>query len=151
MFRCEEPLSSPGVSKSISEGIIEEEEEEEEECESNHKRKKEDDQEVVLVFNIKTICQSFYISGNVTLVEIWWFIIMLSINYSFFCTFSFYLELQIKKESLYTWRIELSKTEKYWEGWFKGLSSLFLSCPVPKLLLLAGKRAEISLFYIMDY
>ncbi|XP_067889463.1 protein phosphatase methylesterase 1 isoform X1 [Heterodontus francisci] len=38
----------------------------------------------------------------------------------------------------YTWRIELSKTERYWEGWFKGLSNLFLSCPVPKLLLLAG-------------
>lgn len=87
--KCEEPLSSPGVSKSISEGIIEEEEEDEEGGESNHKRKKEDDQE-------------------------------------------------IKKESLYTWRIELSKTEKYWEGWFKGLSSLFLSCSVPKLLLLAG-------------
>jgi len=46
---------------------------------------------------------------------------------------------QIKKECLYTWRVELSKTEKYWEGWFKGLSSLFLSCSVPKLLLLAGK------------
>uniref|UniRef100_A0A673H6D4 Protein phosphatase methylesterase 1 n=1 Tax=Sinocyclocheilus rhinocerous TaxID=307959 RepID=A0A673H6D4_9TELE len=45
---------------------------------------------------------------------------------------------QIKKECLYTWRIELSKTEKYWEGWFKGLSSLFLTCSVPKLLLLAG-------------
>uniref|UniRef100_A0A673H493 Protein phosphatase methylesterase 1 n=1 Tax=Sinocyclocheilus rhinocerous TaxID=307959 RepID=A0A673H493_9TELE len=87
--KCEEPLSSPGVSKSISEGIIEEEEEEEEGGESNHKRKKEDDQE-------------------------------------------------IKKECLYTWRIELSKTEKYWEGWFKGLSSLFLTCSVPKLLLLAG-------------
>lgn len=87
--KCEEPLSSPGVSKSISEGIIEEEEEDEEGTESNHKRRKEDDQE-------------------------------------------------IKKESLYTWRIELSKTEKYWEGWFKGLSALFLSCGVPKLLLLAG-------------
>uniref|UniRef100_A0A8C1BFT2 Protein phosphatase methylesterase 1 n=1 Tax=Cyprinus carpio carpio TaxID=630221 RepID=A0A8C1BFT2_CYPCA len=89
--KCEEPLSSPGVPKSISEGITEEEEEEEEEGgESNHKRKKEDDQE-------------------------------------------------IKKECLYTWRIELSKTEKYWEGWFKGLSSLFLTCSVPKLLLLAGR------------
>ncbi|KAF4077408.1 hypothetical protein AMELA_G00207930 [Ameiurus melas] len=87
--KCDEPLSSPGISKSISEGIIEEEEEEEEDERSNHKRKKEDDQEV-------------------------------------------------KKESLYTWRIELSKTEKYWEGWFSGLSSLFLTCPVPKLLLLAG-------------
>uniref|UniRef100_A0A8C7LID2 Protein phosphatase methylesterase 1 n=1 Tax=Oncorhynchus kisutch TaxID=8019 RepID=A0A8C7LID2_ONCKI len=85
--KCEEPLNSPGVSKSISDGIIEEEEEEEEEGESNHKRKKEDDQE---------------------------------------------------KETLYTWQIDLSKTEKYWEGWFSGLSALFLSCPVPKLLLLAG-------------
>uniref|UniRef100_A0A8C7NK14 Protein phosphatase methylesterase 1 n=1 Tax=Oncorhynchus mykiss TaxID=8022 RepID=A0A8C7NK14_ONCMY len=87
--KCEEPLNSPGVSKSIGEVIIEEEEEEEEDGESNHKRKKEDDQEV-------------------------------------------------RKESLYTWQIDLSKTEKYWEGWFSGLSALFLSCPVPKLLLLAG-------------
>ena len=26
----------------------------------------------------------------------------------------------------------------YFEGWFKGMSNLFLSCPVPKLLILAG-------------
>uniref|UniRef100_A0A667WNG0 Protein phosphatase methylesterase 1 n=1 Tax=Myripristis murdjan TaxID=586833 RepID=A0A667WNG0_9TELE len=84
-----EPISSPGVSNSIGEGIIEEEEEEEPEEESNNKRMKEDDQE-------------------------------------------------IKKESVFTWRVELSKTEKYWEGWFRGLSALFLTCPVPKLLLLAG-------------
>ncbi|KAI3373113.1 hypothetical protein L3Q82_006443 [Scortum barcoo] len=45
---------------------------------------------------------------------------------------------EIKKESIFTWRVELSKTEKYWEGWFRGLSALFLTCPVPKLLLLAG-------------
>uniref|UniRef100_A0AAQ6IQQ0 Protein phosphatase methylesterase 1 n=1 Tax=Anabas testudineus TaxID=64144 RepID=A0AAQ6IQQ0_ANATE len=44
----------------------------------------------------------------------------------------------IKKECIFTWRVELSKTEKYWEGWFRGLSALFLTCPVPKLLLLAG-------------
>lgn len=31
------------------------------------------------------------------------------------------------------------ETEKYWKGWFEGLSSLFLSIPSPKLLLLAGK------------
>lgn len=48
-LRCDEPLSSTGISKSISEGIIEEEEEEEEDGESNHKRKKEDDQEVTAV------------------------------------------------------------------------------------------------------
>ncbi|XP_078122444.1 protein phosphatase methylesterase 1 [Sander vitreus] len=45
---------------------------------------------------------------------------------------------EIKKESIFTWRVDLSKTEKYWEGWFRGLSVLFLTCPVPKLLLLAG-------------
>ncbi|XP_034034601.1 protein phosphatase methylesterase 1 [Thalassophryne amazonica] len=45
---------------------------------------------------------------------------------------------ELKKETVFTWRVELSKTEKYWEGWFRGLSALFLTCPVPKLLLLAG-------------
>jgi protein phosphatase methylesterase 1 len=36
------------------------------------------------------------------------------------------------------WRIDLGQTEKYWSGWFKGLSNIFLDCPVPKMLLLAG-------------
>ncbi|XP_061559145.1 protein phosphatase methylesterase 1 [Phycodurus eques] len=45
---------------------------------------------------------------------------------------------ETKKESIFTWRVDLAKTEKYWEGWFKGLSALFLTCSVPKLLLLAG-------------
>lgn len=45
VHRCEESTSSPGVSNSIGEGIIEEEEEAEEE--SNKKRMKEDDQEVL--------------------------------------------------------------------------------------------------------
>lgn len=49
------------------------------------------------------------------------------------------LFLQTKKDHPYTWRIELAKTEKYWDGWFRGLSNLFLSCPIPKLLLLAGE------------
>ena len=30
------------------------------------------------------------------------------------------------------------KTEQFWHGWFQGLSELFLSIPVAKLLLLAG-------------
>ncbi|XP_070799126.1 protein phosphatase methylesterase 1 [Pituophis catenifer annectens] len=47
-------------------------------------------------------------------------------------------DVETKKEATYTWRIELAKTERYWEGWFSGLSNLFLNCPVPKLLLLAG-------------
>ncbi|XP_072302512.1 protein phosphatase methylesterase 1 isoform X2 [Eucyclogobius newberryi] len=87
--KCEETSSSPGVSRSIGEGIIEEDEEAEAAEESSKKRMKEDDPEV-------------------------------------------------KKESVFTWRVDLSKTEKYWEGWFRGLSALFLTCSVPKLLLLAG-------------
>lgn len=38
----------------------------------------------------------------------------------------------------YVWRIDLTKTEKFWSTWFKGLSSMLLSVPAPKLLLLAG-------------
>lgn len=46
---------------------------------------------------------------------------------------------QIKKlGEIYTWRIDLSKTEPHWVGWFKGLSKMFLSCPLPKVLILAG-------------
>ncbi|XP_021352116.1 protein phosphatase methylesterase 1-like [Mizuhopecten yessoensis] len=40
--------------------------------------------------------------------------------------------------SQYTWRIDLGKTEKFWKGWFQGLSQRFLSCEVPKMLVLAG-------------
>lgn len=48
--RCQESTSSPAVSNSISEGIIEEEEEDEEVAEeSNKKRMKEDDQEVLFI------------------------------------------------------------------------------------------------------
>lgn len=38
----------------------------------------------------------------------------------------------------YTWRIDLSKTERFWSGWFKGLSQKFLDIRIPKLLLLAN-------------
>ncbi|MCL4113190.1 UNVERIFIED_CONTAM: hypothetical protein GTU68_021587 [Idotea baltica] len=38
----------------------------------------------------------------------------------------------------YTWRIDLASTEKFWPGWFQGLSSKFLSSPPAKMLLLAG-------------
>ncbi|EEB17859.1 protein phosphatase methylesterase, putative [Pediculus humanus corporis] len=46
--------------------------------------------------------------------------------------------LQDTPKAKYKWRIDLSKTECHWPGWFKGLSSLFLNCSVPKLLILAG-------------
>lgn len=38
----------------------------------------------------------------------------------------------------YVWRIDLSRTERYWTGWFQGLSTAFLECTAPKLLLLAS-------------
>jgi len=38
----------------------------------------------------------------------------------------------------YVWRIDLSKTEKYWTGWFQDLSNKFLNCSPAKMLLLAG-------------
>jgi protein phosphatase methylesterase 1 len=38
----------------------------------------------------------------------------------------------------WVWRTELEATEVFWRGWFEGLSQLFLSVPVPKLLVLAG-------------
>lgn len=40
--------------------------------------------------------------------------------------------------SSFTWRIDLSKTESHWSGWFRGLSASFLDQPCAKLLLLAG-------------
>uniref|UniRef100_A0A1E1XB54 Protein phosphatase methylesterase 1 n=1 Tax=Amblyomma aureolatum TaxID=187763 RepID=A0A1E1XB54_9ACAR len=43
-----------------------------------------------------------------------------------------------EESAKFVWRIDLSGTEEYWKGWFAGLSSLFLSVPAPKLLLLAG-------------
>ncbi|XP_065571773.1 protein phosphatase methylesterase 1-like [Artemia franciscana] len=46
-------------------------------------------------------------------------------------------EQEVKKTG-YTWRINLSKTEKYWNSWFHGLSNMFLSIPAAKILLLAG-------------
>ncbi|PIN22346.1 putative acetyltransferases and hydrolases with the alpha/beta hydrolase fold [Handroanthus impetiginosus] len=38
----------------------------------------------------------------------------------------------------YTHLARLEETEQYWRSWYEGLSEKFLSCPVPKLLLLAG-------------
>ena len=39
---------------------------------------------------------------------------------------------------MYVWRIDLIKTEPFWRGWFSGLTELFLSCPLPKILIIAG-------------
>ncbi|CAL8267114.1 unnamed protein product [Merluccius merluccius] len=47
-------------------------------------------------------------------------------------------EQDSKRSSVFEWRVDLSRTERFWTGWFRGLSALFLSCTSPKLLLLAG-------------
>ena len=39
---------------------------------------------------------------------------------------------------VFKWRIDLSRTEPHWTGWFQGLSQRFLTTPGAKLLLLAG-------------
>lgn len=44
-------------------------------------------------------------------------------------------DVNVKK---YTWRIDLSRSEKFWNGWFENLSDKFLDIQVPKLLILAG-------------
>jgi len=41
-------------------------------------------------------------------------------------------------KNCYIYRTRLEETEQYWRGWYEGLSEKFLSCPAPKLLLLAG-------------
>ncbi|KRY57192.1 Protein phosphatase methylesterase 1 [Trichinella britovi] len=48
-------------------------------------------------------------------------------------------DVECPESTIYGWRIDLSKTEKYWEGWYTGMSEKFLSVSVPKLLLLANK------------
>ncbi|GMS91556.1 hypothetical protein PENTCL1PPCAC_13731 [Pristionchus entomophagus] len=47
---------------------------------------------------------------------------------------------QVRKrdDGQYHWRINLLRSEPHWIGWFKGLSSTFLSCAPPKMLVLAG-------------
>ncbi|XP_059613015.1 protein phosphatase methylesterase 1 [Phlebotomus argentipes] len=47
-------------------------------------------------------------------------------------------QLEMANAKKYTWRIDLSKSEKFWAGWFEGLSQKFLDLPVAKLLLLAS-------------
>ncbi len=38
----------------------------------------------------------------------------------------------------YTWRTDLQRTREHWEGWFRGMTGLFLSTHMPKQVILAG-------------
>lgn len=42
------------------------------------------------------------------------------------------------EKNRWVWRTKLERTEQYWRGWFTGLSSLFLSVPAAKMLVLAN-------------
>lgn len=50
----------------------------------------------------------------------------------------FQVPADVSDTKKYTWRIDLSRSEKFWNGWFENLSDKFLDVPVPKLLILAG-------------
>ena len=43
-----------------------------------------------------------------------------------------------KEREKFVWRTPLHKSEEYWEGWFKGMSRLFLGASAAKLLILAA-------------
>ena len=53
------------------------------------------------------------------------------------------LPSQLKKQTAidrerFVWRTDLSRSSPYWKGWYQGLSELFLSLRIPKILMLAG-------------
>lgn len=54
--------------------------------------------------------------------------------------------LQHKQKLLkYKWRIDLSKTEQFWVGWFQGMSQKFIDLHVSKVLLLANLTMDTAL------
>lgn len=40
--------------------------------------------------------------------------------------------------TIYSWKTDLMASQKYWTEWFSGLTKAFLSCKIPKILMLAG-------------
>lgn len=49
-------------------------------------------------------------------------------------------EVEKNGHKYWTWKVNLKETEKYWIGWFKGLSQIFLNIHIPKILLTAEKE-----------
>lgn len=50
-----------------------------------------------------------------------------------------------QKPIQYKWRIDLSKTEPFWVGWFQGMSQKFIDLHVRKVLLLANLTMDTAL------
>ncbi|PIA17260.1 protein phosphatase methylesterase [Coemansia reversa NRRL 1564] len=46
--------------------------------------------------------------------------------------------LVTSRGNVWTWRTQLLPTEKFWRGWYEGLSQTFVKAPTAKLLILAG-------------
>lgn len=49
-------------------------------------------------------------------------------------------QVQTDKGKAFKWRNDLLKSEKFWPGWFKGLSSTFLSSKFPKICFIAARE-----------
>lgn len=56
-----------------------------------------------------------------------------------------YLLQHKQKHIQYRWRIDLSKTETFWVGWFQGMSQKFIDLPISKVLLLANLTMDTAL------
>lgn len=50
------------------------------------------------------------------------------------------VDCEHKGKKKYTWKVNLKETEKFWHDWFKGLSHIFLSIKIPKILVTAEKE-----------
>lgn len=48
------------------------------------------------------------------------------------------LKTSLGQNGAWVWRTPLKESAQYWEGWYRGLSSSFLSLKIPKMLILAG-------------
>ena len=45
-----------------------------------------------------------------------------------------------EEDKKFVWKVDLKHTEKYWTGWFKGLSKTFIDSKLPKLLITAERE-----------
>jgi protein phosphatase methylesterase 1 len=49
-----------------------------------------------------------------------------------------YLKTSFGTTGAWVWRTPLEESSLYWEGWYRGLSTLYLNLKIPKMLILAG-------------
>jgi protein phosphatase methylesterase 1 len=49
-----------------------------------------------------------------------------------------YLKTSFGTTGAWVWRTPLEESALYWEGWYRGLSTLYLNLKIPKMLILAG-------------